>query len=244
MTGDELLTLLSRFLPSQFDEVLFRTRVPLNHLSGPGVAQTARAIELLRYVEQQKQLEELTQIIRQIVGSGVAVASPPAAPVAPLPAPDALTYDAFLSYDRSDAVDRAWVEQVVVPRLEARGLRLCLEHRDFQFGGPRIREMERAVATSCYSVSIFTPAYLASSFREFESLIAQHQDLETRVARFVPIFRRPCQPRIGVRMVFALDLTRDTEVDAGIARLARQLRQPPTPGDASETTAPEHGVDR
>jgi hypothetical protein len=157
-----------------------------------------------------------------------------AAPAAPLPvAPDARTYDAFLSYDRSDGADRAWVEQVVVPRLEARGLRLCLEHRDFRLGRPRIREMERAVTASRYTVSILTPTYLESSFREFEALIAQHQDLETRVARFLPIIRRPCQPRIGVRMVFALDLTRDAEADAGIERLALQLRQQPEPSDAS-----------
>jgi len=155
-------------------------------------------------------------------------------PAVPLPpAPDALTYDAFVSYDRGDAIDRAWVEQTLVPHLEGGGLRLCLEYREFRFGRPRIREMERAVAASRYTVSIFTPAYLESSFREFESLIAQHQDLETRGARFLPLIRRPCQPHIGVRMVFALDLTRDTEVDAGLARLALQLRQPPAPGDAS-----------
>lgn len=153
---------------------------------------------------------------------------------APLPpAPDALTYDAFLSYDRGDAADRAWVEQVVVPRLEARGLRLCLEHRDFRFGHPRIREMERAVTASRYTLSILTPAYLESSFREFESLIAEYQGLETRTVRLLPLIRRPCQPTIGVRMVFTLDLTRDAEVDAGIERLALQLRQPPSAGDAS-----------
>ena len=67
MTREELLTQLSGLLPSQFDEVLFRARIPLNHLSGASATQTRRAIEALRYVEQQKQLEELAQIVRQVV---------------------------------------------------------------------------------------------------------------------------------------------------------------------------------
>jgi hypothetical protein len=156
-----------------------------------------------------------------------------AAPIAPLPpALDGLTYDAFLSYDRGAAADRRWVEEVVVPRLEARGLRVCLEHRDFRLGRPHIREMERAVAESRYMVAILTPSYLENSFREFESLLAQHQDLETRAARFVPLVRQPCQPPIGMRMLFALDLTRDAEVEAGLERLARALRQSLLPANS------------
>jgi hypothetical protein len=197
-----------------------------------GAGGVIRIFDLYHYVQQRvlaeagaqrtvfkSELEDNYPIALYRGGTAPAVSLPPA--------PDAQTYDAFLSYDRTDAADRAWVEQVVVARLEARGLRLCLEHRDFRFGRSRIREIERAVTTSRYTVSILTPAYVESSFREFESIIAQHQDLEMRAARFIPLLRRPCQPRIGVRMAFALDLTHDAEVDAGIERLALQLRQPP-----------------
>ncbi|HEX8115546.1 MAG TPA: TIR domain-containing protein, partial [Kofleriaceae bacterium] len=221
------------------------TRHLLDGLRGAaeGAGGVIRIFDLYHYV-QQRVISEIG-VQRTVFKSElednypIALYCGGAAPAVPLaPAPDALTYDAFISYDRSEARDCVWVEQVVVPRLEARGLRLCLEHRDFRFGRPRIREMERAVIASRYTISILTPAYLASSFREFESLIAQHQDLETRAVRFLPLLRRPCQPHIGVRMVFALDLTRDTEVAAGIERLAIQLRQLPESGDCSDTAAP------
>jgi ribosomal protein L29 len=68
MTREELLTQLSELLPSQFDEVLYRAKIPAKHLPGASAAQTTRAIEALRYVEQQKQLGELARIIEQVLG--------------------------------------------------------------------------------------------------------------------------------------------------------------------------------
>jgi nucleoside phosphorylase len=67
LTHDELLTQLSELLPSQFEEVLYRAKIPPKHLPGASAAQTARAIEALRYIEQQKKLEELARIVRQVL---------------------------------------------------------------------------------------------------------------------------------------------------------------------------------
>jgi hypothetical protein len=52
MTRDELLARLSSFLPSQFEMVLFRARIPMEHLSGAGAPQALRAMEAIRHVEQ------------------------------------------------------------------------------------------------------------------------------------------------------------------------------------------------
>ena len=67
MRREKLLTQLSGLLPSQFDEVLYRVNIPPKYLPAASVAQTARAIEALRYIEQQKQLDELTRIIEQVL---------------------------------------------------------------------------------------------------------------------------------------------------------------------------------
>lgn len=67
MTRDELLTRLSRLLPSQFEEVLFRANVPIAHLPGASAPQAARAIDAIRYLEQQNQLEPLARILEQVV---------------------------------------------------------------------------------------------------------------------------------------------------------------------------------
>jgi nucleoside phosphorylase len=67
MTRDELFGRLSALLPAQFEEVLYRARIPAQYLSGAGTAQTARAIEVLRYIEQQNQLAELARIVKHVL---------------------------------------------------------------------------------------------------------------------------------------------------------------------------------
>jgi nucleoside phosphorylase len=67
MTSNELLTLLSRLLPPQFEEVLYRAQIPLGYLPGPTASQTERAVGVMRYIEQQNQLDQLARIVRQVV---------------------------------------------------------------------------------------------------------------------------------------------------------------------------------
>ncbi len=152
-----------------------------------------------------------------------------AAPVIVPPPVDGYAYDVFLSYRHSDREDRHFVGNVVAPLLEKLGLRVCLEHRDFRLGTPRIAEMERAVVTSRYTVGVFTPSYLEGPFEELQTELARFQATETRSPRFIPLLRRDCLLRLGVRMTALLDVTDDTEVDTALQRLAVQLREPPRP---------------
>jgi hypothetical protein len=66
MTRDELLARLSSFLPSQFEMVLFRARIPMEHLSGAGAPQALRAMEAIRHVEQQGRIPQLAAIVQDI----------------------------------------------------------------------------------------------------------------------------------------------------------------------------------
>jgi len=152
-----------------------------------------------------------------------------AAPVVVPPPADGYAYDVFLSYRHSDRADRQFVVNVVAPMLEKLGLRVCLEHRDFRLGTPRIAEMERAVVTSRYTVGVFTPSYLDGPFEELQTELARFQAAETRSPRFIPLLRRECPLILGVRMTALLDVTDDTEVDTALQRLAVQLREPPRP---------------
>jgi hypothetical protein len=140
---------------------------------------------------------------------------------------DGFRYDAFISYRGDSSGDRTWALGVLVPALERQGLRLCLERRDFRLGAPRIREMERAVEESRYSVAVFTPDYLDGAFEDFQALMARHNAIESKAPRFIPVIRRPCELHLGLRMTEALDLSDDTEVEAGLERLALALREPP-----------------
>jgi hypothetical protein len=145
------------------------------------------------------------------------------------PSSDAFRYDAFVSYRDDDASDRHWVESVLVPRLEAAGLKICLDTRDFRPGWARIREMERAVIESRYTVAVLTPGYLAGPFQDFQSILAQHFAVETSAPRFMPLLRADCRPPLGIRATASLRMTDDTMVDAALQRLAVALREPPHP---------------
>lgn len=50
-------------------------------------------------------------------------------------------YDVFISYSHADG---AWVRGWLLPRLEAAGLRVCIDERDFDLGVPSIVNIERA----------------------------------------------------------------------------------------------------
>lgn len=62
MTPTELLSRLSKLLPSQFEQVLYLARIPHEHLPAATAAQGLRAVDLMRYVEQRNQLDQLAQM--------------------------------------------------------------------------------------------------------------------------------------------------------------------------------------
>jgi len=202
--------------------------------AAPAVAGVIRVCDLFHYVQQRvakepveqhpvfkAELEENYPIAELRGGAADSLAIPPS--------PDEFAIDAFVSYCRDDADDRAWVTTVVVPYLERAGLRLCLEQRDFRLGASRIDEIERAVTGSRYTVAVFSPAYLAGAFEAYQALLAAHVAIESRAPRLVPLIRRPCSLVLHARMAEALDVSRDAEVPATLQRLAVALRQPPRP---------------
>jgi nucleoside phosphorylase len=77
MTREELLSRLSTLLSSQFEQVLYLARIPHEHLPAAAAPQASRAVELMRYIEQQNQLEQLARIVRQVVTAGGTASSDP-----------------------------------------------------------------------------------------------------------------------------------------------------------------------
>ena len=77
MTSNELLTRLSKLLPPQFEEVLYRAQIPLGYLPGPTASQTERAVGVMRYIEQHNQLEQVARIVQQVDTGGGAAGSGP-----------------------------------------------------------------------------------------------------------------------------------------------------------------------
>ncbi|MBE9032565.1 toll/interleukin-1 receptor domain-containing protein, partial [filamentous cyanobacterium LEGE 11480] len=149
--------------------------------------------------------------------------SPTPTPMPPLD--DGFAYDVFISYRQKS--EKTWVRKTLVPQLEATGLRVFVDYRDFRLGAPLIKEMERAVVTSRYTLAVLSPAYLESNFTEFENLIAEHLGLEQSQRRLLMVMREDCEPRLGLRSRLWLDMTDDEEVEMNMARLTQELRLSP-----------------
>jgi hypothetical protein len=139
---------------------------------------------------------------------------------------DAFEYDVFISYSRREP-DRGWVRDRLVPRLRRDGVVVCLDDECFRLGAPLIREIERAVESSRYTLAVLTPAYVNSSYTEVENVMAEHLGLEQAERRLLAVMREPTKPRLGIRMRLWLDMTDDSQFETEVGRLCDQLRQSP-----------------
>jgi hypothetical protein len=141
-------------------------------------------------------------------------------------APD-ITHDVFVSY-RHHEPEASWVTGRLVPALRVAGLRVFVDVDDFLLGEPVITAMTRGVEHSRYTLAVLTPAYVDSSFTEIESLMAEHLGLESAQNRLIAIMREPVEPRLTMRLRLWLDMTDETQFDAAVKRLVRQV----APGSA------------
>ena len=107
------------------------------------------------------------------------------------------TFDVFISYSHTD---QEWVKNWLLPRLEAAGLRVCIDYRDFDVGVPSLVNIERAVDNSRRTLLVLTPAWVESAWAEFESLLTQTADPAARQRRLLPLVLQTCQPPRRIEM--------------------------------------------
>jgi hypothetical protein len=129
--------------------------------------------------------------------------------------------DVFVSYSR---VNQRWVDDVLVPALEAAGLKVLIDDRDFEIGVPLHVNIERAMEGSRHTVVVLTPAWLAGAWTEFESLLVAVDDPANRRRKLVPLMLEPCPP-LPKRIAFLTwaDFTNPARRDAEMGRLLRAL---------------------
>ena len=93
-------------------------------------------------------------------------------------------YDVFISYSHRDKV---WVRGTLEPHLKREGLKVCIDHRDFNAGAFALTEMERAVQESRKTVAVVTQHYLDGEWTAFEEVLAATLDPAALRQRLVPI---------------------------------------------------------
>jgi tetratricopeptide (TPR) repeat protein len=126
---------------------------------------------------------------------------------------DATTYDydVFISYTTSD---RDWVSSELLGPLEAAGLRVCIDYRDFAPGAAILAEIERAIQRSRKTIFVFSPAYLTSGeergWTQLEQWVLQTVDPANRTRRFLVLLRETCDIPLWLQPFIHVDF-RDPE---------------------------------
>lgn len=136
-------------------------------------------------------------------------------------------YDVFVSYRQADP-DRRWVQQRLVPRLQAEGLSVCTDYLSFRLGAPLVREMERAVLSSRYTLAVLSSSYLSTGFTDLEAVLARHLSLERRERRLLAVRIDPdFDPPLEFRAHLWLEMCDDDAFEPAVRRLVPELRRDP-----------------
>ncbi len=141
-------------------------------------------------------------------------------------------FDIFISHSRAD---QDWVDTQLLPRLENAGLRVAVGYRDFVPGMPLLENIERAVQDSRHTLAILTPAWLASEWNAFESLLVRTLDPAARRRKLIPLLLKPCDLPEPLAALDAVDLTAERYWETSIRKLTRSLEdtlpapRPPLP---------------
>lgn len=144
--------------------------------------------------------------------------------------PSEYRYDIFISYSHQDA---AFVRNTLLPSLETAGLRVSIDYRDFLIGSPSLHNMEQAVEQSRYTLVVLTPAWVASEWTEFESLLVGIKDPAGRRRKLLPIMLEQCKPPARIAMLTYADF-RDSQRRPGeLSRLVQQIRDAISDDDTS-----------
>lgn len=142
------------------------------------------------------------------------------------------TYDVFISYSH---VQREWVRGQLLPQLEKAGLKVIIDYRDFEIGVPSLVNMERAVDNSRHTLVVLTPAWVASEWTEFESLLVGTTDPAARRRQVILLLLETCKLPPRFAMLTFADFTQPSEHEVQMARLVKSILTQ-SKGDAAPTT--------
>ncbi len=98
-------------------------------------------------------------------------------------------FDVFISYSHKDA---EWVTDILLPRLEKTGLKVCIDNRDFIAGETTLLNMQESIKKSRRILLVLTPNWVRSRWTKLEAEIAQITPSEQVENRIVPLMWKRC----------------------------------------------------
>lgn len=130
-------------------------------------------------------------------------------------------WDAFISYSHKDAV---WVSGWLLPHLEAKGIRVCIDARDFDAGVPIVQEIERVVTNSAKTLVVLSPNYLESEWGAFENVMVQTMDPAARQRRLLPLLVTPCELPLRLKQLIYVDFSNPALAQFSLNRVIAAIK--------------------
>lgn len=129
-------------------------------------------------------------------------------------------FNAFVSYSHSDL---DWVSGFLIPHLEASGLSLCVDFKNFILGLPAIENMSRAVENSRKVILVLSPAWISSEWTSYESLLSQTLDPAALRQRTIPLMFIDCALPLRLRFLTYADFREPRLRESEMKRLIAAL---------------------
>ncbi|MEM1368267.1 MAG: TIR domain-containing protein [Cyanobacteria bacterium P01_H01_bin.15] len=139
-------------------------------------------------------------------------------------------YDVFISYRSSD---RAWVKQALLGPLESKGVKACIDYRDFPVGMPTVKCIEEAILKSKKTLLVLSPAYLESRWTAFENILVSTLDPSNQDFRLLPLLKEKCELPLRIKAINSLNFAEPEDEDIEWRKLLTAL------GKSSEPETPE-----
>lgn len=150
------------------------------------------------------------------------------------------TFDVFISYSHRDL---EWVRDWLLPRLEAAGLRVCIDFRDFKIGVPSLDNMADAAVRSGKTLFVMTPNWTVSEFSQFEALVTQTIDPIGRKGRLLPLMLKDCDLPMRLQILTYADFRDAGSWETEFARVVKAIKPEPLPEQArGESKAPTQNL--
>jgi hypothetical protein len=140
---------------------------------------------------------------------------------------DGYRYDAYLSY-ADQGMDKEWLWQTLVPRLEKEGLRVAVSGDVEEPGVGKVLGWTRAIEQAKRIVLVLSDRYLADHISEAQTAMAQWLGIQEGQWRVLPVQYGPLQGTLPLNLSFlvTLDLGDPYRGERQFQRLVEALRGP------------------
>ncbi len=140
--------------------------------------------------------------------------------------------DVYISHCDADS---EWVEEWLLPSLEAEGFSVTVNFRDFVLGMPTIENTEQAVANSYRTIVVITPDWLASKWNKFEEILVRTNDPDASKRKLLPLLLKETELKGSLAALNTANFTNKSRWKKQLKRVIRDLRDhvPPSKPDPS-----------